>query len=44
MTDVSAIAFVIGPLTGLVFPCVIVALVLTGAALARNLLKVLRTG
>ena len=42
MTDVSAIAFVVGPLTGLVFPCVIAALVLTGAALARNLVKVLR--
>jgi phosphatidylglycerophosphate synthase len=42
MTDVSAIAFVIGPVTGFVFPAVIVALVLTCAAVLRNLVKVIR--
>lgn len=42
MTDVSAIAFVFGPLTGLVFPGVVVALVLTSAAVLRNYLKVFK--
>lgn len=44
MTDVSAIAFVVGPLTGFVWPGVLVGLALTGAAILRNLAKVLRTG
>lgn len=44
MTDVSAIAFVTGPLTGWVYPCVIVGLVLTSAAVLRNYAKVLRPG
>ena len=42
MTDVSAIAFVVGPLTGLVYPCVLIALVLTIGAVLKNLVKVLR--
>jgi phosphatidylglycerophosphate synthase len=44
MTDVSALAFVVGPLTGFVFPAVIAGLVLTAAAIVRNLLKVVRLG
>jgi phosphatidylglycerophosphate synthase len=43
MTDVSALAFVVGPLTGFVFEGVLVGLVLAAAAVLRNLGKVLRT-
>ena len=43
MTDVSAVAFVIGPLTGLVYPGVIVGLVLTSAAVVRNYVKAVRS-
>lgn len=43
MTDVSAVAFVFGPLTGLVFEGVVVALALTAAAVLRIWLKVMRS-
>ena len=42
MTDVSALAFVLGPLTGFVYAGVIVGLVLTSLALLRNAVSVVR--
>lgn len=43
MTDVSAIAFVLGPVTGWVVPGVIVGLVLVVGGVARHFLRVLRS-
>lgn len=43
MTDVSAIAFVIGPLTGLVFPGVIVGSALVIGAVLRYVYSILRS-
>jgi hypothetical protein len=42
MTDVSAIVFVFGPLTGWVYPGAVAGLVLVSAAVLRNYLNVLR--
>jgi hypothetical protein len=42
MTDVSALAFVAGPLTGLVFPGVIAGLTLTSLAILRKYASIVR--